>query len=90
VDWHYILPREPIQTAFIESFSGRAPERNPLLVLADARSTLSNWRSDCNGHVGCLTQAQFAQSMIKPWKRVKTSIWAPSPPPPGGLIMTTK
>lgn len=54
VEWHYIAPGKPIQNAFIESFNERLRDEflNETLFssLTQARSALSNWRSDYNDH----------------------------------------
>jgi len=72
VEWHYIAPGKPIQNAFIESFNGRLRDEflNETLFssLNQARSALSNWRSDYNDHrphsgLGWLTPSEFAQTL---------------------------
>jgi putative transposase len=72
MDWHYIAPGKPIQNAFIESFNGRLRDEflNETLFSSrtHARSALSSWRSDYDGHrphsgLGWLTPAEFAQTI---------------------------
>ena len=73
IDWHYIAPGQPTQTAFIESFNGRMRDellnetmfRSPV----HARAVIANWVIDCNTQrphsaLGYKTPAVFALHLI--------------------------
>ncbi|NKL81342.1 IS3 family transposase [Rhizobium leguminosarum] len=97
LDWHYIAPGKPIQNAFIESFNGRLRDEllNETLFssLPQARSALSNWRSDYNDHqphsgLGWLTPAEFAQT-IDPRRDAVLRSRSGSAPQPAATEPTT-
>lgn len=50
---HFIDPGKPIQNAFVESFNGKFRDeclsQHWFISLAEARSTISEWRADYNG-----------------------------------------
>ena len=69
LDWHYIEPRKPVQTAFIESFNSRLRDEclnEPVfLTLTEAHATIEAWRHDYNhlrphSSLGALTPTEFA------------------------------
>jgi putative transposase len=70
VEWHYIAPGKPTQSAFIESFNGRLRDEllnETLFVsLAHARAALADWKDDYNqvrphSAIGNLAPAVYAQ-----------------------------
>ena len=72
IDWHYIAPGKPTQSAFIESFNGKLRDEclNETLFssLADAKEALKAWQEDYNRHrphssLGNLTPIEFAEKM---------------------------
>ena len=52
IDWHYIVPGKPQQSAFVESFNGKLRDEclNKTLFasLAEASSALEEWQEDYN------------------------------------------
>ena len=50
IDWHYIAPGKPAQSAFIVGFNGRparrALERDAISSMSRARAMLAAWRTD--------------------------------------------
>ena len=52
IDWHFIAPGKPIQTAFVESFNGRMRDEflNETLFfdLDDARTKIAVWVDNYN------------------------------------------
>lgn len=69
IAWHYIVPGNPMQNAFIESFNGRLRDEllNETLFtsLAQARVALRCWRADYNdarphSQLGWRTPSEFA------------------------------
>jgi putative transposase len=69
VEWHHIAPGKPMQNGFIENFNGRLRDEllNETLFssLAQARTALTIWRTDCNGSrphskLGWQTPDEFA------------------------------
>jgi putative transposase len=74
IDWHYIQPEKPTQTAFIESFNGRLRDEclNETLFssLRDARYEHSRWRDDYNqvrphSVLGDLSPAEFVKKLAR-------------------------
>ena len=68
IEWHYIAPGKPTQSAFIESFNGRLRDEllNETLFtsLAQARAVLAAWKDDYNNvrphsSLGDLTPSEF-------------------------------
>lgn len=52
VEWHYIAPGKPVQSAFVESFGGRFRDgclnEEVFTSLAEARAVIERWRCDYN------------------------------------------
>ena len=70
IDWPYIAPGKPTQTAFIESFNGKLRDdclkETQFSSLAKARSTLEEWQEDYKTNrphsaLGNLTPREFAE-----------------------------
>ena len=69
IDWHYIAPGKPMQSAFVESFNGSFRDEllNETLFssLDEAREKITAWKEDYNRHrphssLGNLTPQEFA------------------------------
>jgi putative transposase len=78
VDWYYIVPGKPTQSAFIESFNGRLRDEllNEALFisLAQARAALAAWLTDYNtqrphSQLGWLTPEEFAVTSTRSMQR---------------------
>ncbi|GAA6163990.1 hypothetical protein NBRC116590_16940 [Pelagimonas sp. KU-00592-HH] len=54
IDWHYIVPEKPTQSAFIESFkgnlSGECLNEINFSSMNEARLTLEDWQEGYNTH----------------------------------------
>ena len=73
VEWHYIAPGKPTQSAFVESFNGRFRDEclNDTLfsTLTEARTAIRSWMEDYNRHrphsaLGNLPPAEFALKSV--------------------------
>jgi len=74
VDWHYIQPGRPTQSALIESFNRRLRDEclneTLLSLLRDVRYELSRWREDYNqvrphSALGNLSPAEFVKKLAQ-------------------------
>ena len=70
VDWHYIAPGKPTQSAFVESFNGRLRDEllneTLFISLSHARAALDVWKDDYNtvrphSSLGNLPPAAYAK-----------------------------